>query len=192
MDIISVYNPANSNITADEIAAMKDLSNEEIAQLATAYPNSPNGNAYLVYYNAKEELKDQRYPLGTWANLNNLRKLGQKWILPFNFRSKQYPSKAVGNVLKSIPPRTVDLSKDDLGTVEGLKPADKVSAPEATGSLVTSIPVTNEVAQADAPVDPKLKELEDSLQQARDDKAHHMTIKSIEKSIEDYKNNSAK
>lgn len=199
MDIIQTYNPANTSITPDELNAMKDLSDEQIAQLAKAYPNSPNGNAYLVYYNDKEEQKKQLYPLGTWANLYALRKLGIKYILPYSFKDKFYQKKAIGNAHKQAPTRTIDLSKDDLEEAEGLKNADAhiITAPaaEGSGTIVSNASVINGADVTVVDPDPKLIELNQQLEQAKTDKAHHMIIKSLEKKIEDHKislNNTAK
>lgn len=122
MDIIEIYNPANArNLTPEQEEAMKDLTNEEIEVLAKAYPNQPTGNAYLVYYVTTDAENKQRYPLGTWASLHNLRKLGQKHILPIGFRKNLRYTATKGSVAKVAPltTRVVDLSKEEK--LEGMK-----------------------------------------------------------------------
>lgn len=184
---INTYNPGNSSITADELNAMKDFSDDEIRELAKTYPNSPNGNAYLVYYDNKTDAKSQLYPLGTWANLAALRKLGYKHILAYSFKDKFYQKKAVANAHKPTPSRTVDLSVTEK--LEGLK----VSVPVGEG---TANIITNELHSEDhlpsedqniSAIDEKLLILEVELQELRIEKAHHMTIKAKEKEIEEHK-----
>lgn len=184
---INTYNPANANITADELNSMKDLTDEQIAQLAAAYPNTPNGNAYLVYYDKKHEEKSQLYPLGTWTNLHALRKLGYKDILPYSFKDKFYQKKAVANAHKPAPTRTVDLGKNE--NIEGLKKEPVIiysegnrASHEAGSGLDPTVTDTSLASD-----DPKLADLQKQLQQAKDDKAHHMTIKKIESDIEAHK-----
>ena len=195
MDIITTYNPANTNLTPQELSAMKDLTDEQIAELAKAYPNQPTGNAYLEYWLKNEKETEQRYPLGTWANLNNLRKLGRKDILPYRFRKNYRAPRPVPVDLQKPAPRIVDLSEQEVKQAEGLKvPVEgnggiseaKTISPDQTTKIegadlgaVTKVEVNDEVV-----VSPEILAAEKELQQAIDDKAHHMTIKSLQAKVD--------
>jgi hypothetical protein len=171
MDIIKIYNPANTNITEEQLSAMKDLTDEQIAELAKAYPNQPRGNAYLEYYLTGEKAHEQRYPLGTWANLLSLRKLGRKDILPFRFRRQNAPRMMAP--VSQPAQRVVDLSQDDLANVEGLKKQE---------------PSVNEEKQENPVLDsqdPEVLAAKEELQKAIDSKAHHMIVKKLQKQVDD-------
>lgn len=177
MDIIEIYNPANaSKLTEEQVQAMKDLTDEEITALAEAYPNQPTGNAYLRYYDKNEKESLQRYPLGTWKNLANLRKLGKKELLPFGFLKSVQPINANKNTKSLVPTtkRTVDLGADEK--IEGLKGepiAVNANADEFENKLPKVDPVVNQaVVDAQAELDKAIEE-----------KAHHMTIKSLENKL---------
>ncbi len=176
MDILQVYNPANKEITADEIEAMKNLTDDEIAQLAKAYPNTPTGNAYLVYFNTSETQTNQRFPLGTWANLHNLRLLGRKDIVPYNFTKNHAAGRSLATTVSKPDQKTVDLSKEDAGNAEGLKKAEVVPPAQIDASD------TIETA-ADTAADAKIAELEKELNQAIADKAHPKIIKGLQETL---------
>lgn len=176
MDIIKTYAPGNTNITAEEIAAMKDLTDEQIATLAKAYPNQPTGNAYLVYYITGEKPHDQRFPLGTWANLHALRNLGRKDILPYHFHKMFFANKSAVKTESSTKQRVVDLSESDLKDVEGLK----VNATNVDHVVTIEPGDTVSVVES-----AELIEAKAELQQAIDDKAHHMTVKALQKRVDE-------
>lgn len=173
MDIIQTYNPANSAITDQEISEMRNLTPDEIGELAKAYPNQPTGNAYLVYWNKNEAEKDQRYSLGTWANLWNLYKIGQKHVVPFSFRKKFEKSRVIAQN-KPVAQRTVDLSTEEVLNAEGLTTMPKF--------------VPEQAPEQDATVSPELSDLQAQLEQLKNDNAHHMTIGKVQRQIDDLQN----
>lgn len=176
MDIISTYNPGNTNITDEEVAQMRNLTDEQIEQLAKAYPNQPTGNAYLEYWIEGEKENEQRFPLGTWANLHNLRKLGRKDISAFRFRRSFQPKKNYPVPLKT-PQRIVDLSKQDVENAEGLK----AKATTTTGGVKD----VHIITQDDLNANPELEAAQKELQQAIDDKAHPNSIRAKQKKVND-------
>lgn len=157
MDLIKTYNPANTNITEQELSAMKDLTSADIAILAKAYPNQPTGNAYLVLYMNKKKPDDQLFPLSTWKNLDALRKMGHDDIVAYAFKKNHY---VVRGQQAPPPQRVVDLSKDETDKAEGMK---QVS------------------------VSPELQQALIDLQKAIDEKQHHMTIKSLQAKVDGLK-----
>lgn len=214
MDFIQIYNPANArNLTPEQVEAMRDLTDDQIKQLAEAYPNQPTGNAYLMYY-IKGDGDKQRYPLGTWKNLANLRGLGKKDIVPFGYKAgfKAQITKINGkNVAVSQKQRVVDISKGEkleglktdidvkdtlltkdefLEAVENTAVFDKTKqAVNNTGETTTILtdPLINKATVAENPLMDAVKSIEIELAQATEDKAHHMTIKSIEKKLAEAK-----
>lgn len=173
MDIIQTYNPGNTNITEQELSAMKDLTDAQIAELAKAYPNQPTGNAYLVLWMKKESADAQRYPLSTWGNLNNLRRNGNIDILPYAFR-KGHNASRNNQKVQAPAQRVVDLSKEETDHAEGMRPV--------------IAPVKKEVVEVPSilSTDPELAAAQKELQEAKDAKAHHMTIKSLEAKVESF------
>lgn len=176
MDIISVYNPANAGITQEETAQMQDLTDEQITQLAKAYPNNPRGNAYLVYWNKSLPLEKQLYPLGTWQNLANLRKLGRKEILAHGFYKTFFKPK-LGT--KPIAVRTVDLTKDEASKAEGLKSSVEQRTP--VGQKVELIAKSKMQK-----VDKVQADIEGRLAKAKTDRAHPAQVLKIEKELAAY------
>ena len=179
MDIVAKYNPANTNLTEDEIKAMQDLTPEQVKQLAEAYPNQPRGNAYLVYYDKSRSAKEQLYSLGTWANLHNLQKIGYNHIVAAGFKSKNFHPPTVNVAEKNQ--RTVDLSAEEAKKAEGIK-TPPVPASE---DVKSQTPVKAEAAETE---NTELQELEAELAQKKAEGAHHMTIKGIENKIAALKN----
>jgi hypothetical protein len=171
MDIIKTYNPGNK-LNDEEQSAMVNLTNEQIADLAKAYPNQPTGNAYLEYWMKNEKDIEQRFPLGTWANLNSLRKLGREDILPYRFRSS-FSTREVQPFVQAPAQRVVDLSAKEAVEAEGLKSVAVVPVQDAPAPEPVKQPVSPEQSAAQA-----------ELQQAIDDKAHHMTIKSLQAKVD--------
>jgi hypothetical protein len=165
MDIIKTYNPGNK-LTDEEQSAMVNLNDEQIAELAKAYPNQPTGNAYIEYWMKNEKDIEQRFPLGTWANLNSLRKLGREDILPYRFRSS-VATREVQPFVQAPAQRIVDLSEKDVVEAEGLKSVE-VAPVEAVQAVAS----------------PELAAAQAELQQAIDEKAHHMTIKSLQAKVD--------
>ncbi|MEJ7611359.1 MAG: hypothetical protein WKF88_09310 [Ferruginibacter sp.] len=211
-EIIDLYNPANaSKLTEEQREEMKNLTDEQIAALAEAYPNKPTGNAYLSYFDKSLKAGEtQRYPLGTWQNLNNLRKL-KKDMVAFAFTSYM-PQRAAAAMqapsVRAASSRTLDLSKDDLTNAEGFKKADggdittETDKEENKDLAVTYPPAgfdnqqqntgndspggqetgKGENAEKDALVK-TYHDLVAELEQAKTDRAHHMTIKNLESKV---------
>lgn len=117
--MLEKYNPANySSLSKEEIAAMQDLTDDQIKELGKMYPNQPTGNAYLIYYDKSEAPGQQRYARGTWKNLAGLRALGMNNIVPFGFVGNNYQKPDL-KPAKAQKIEVVDLEKD--AEVEGLK-----------------------------------------------------------------------
>jgi hypothetical protein len=187
MNILEVYNPANADkLTAEQEAAMKDLSNEQIAQLAENFPNQPSGNAYLKYYITSEDAKAQRFPLGTWKNLHELRKLGRNDVLPFAFNKKLATNlKLVTPVAKTSAERTVDLSAAEAAIAEGVKVATAASAAETlTGAVAAEAAIAEGESEEVISLKKEITSLEGELKQAVEKKEHPQKIKKLEKDIE--------
>lgn len=173
MDIIKTYAPNNANITQEELSGMKDLTDEQIAELAKAYPNQPSGNAYLVLYDTTKKDSEQLYPLNSWQNLHSLRKLGRKEWLPLSFKNKFFaPKKA-----EPAQQRVVDLSDDEAKGAEGLKKDGSIKN-------VVIVPAENFEDQSKEPSS-ELVAARKELQQAIDDKAHHMIVKKLQKTVDE-------
>ena len=194
MDIVSTYNPANANITKDQLSAMRDLTDADIETLAKAYPNQPQGNAYLVYYMKNEKDTEQRYPLGTWANLNALRKIGRKDVLPFGFK-KSHVRPAINQ--PPAPQRVIDLSAKDIESAEGLKVSEtnvdhvvaltdaKYVAPvKINTDIVTNADQERRVVNVTPVASPELTAAKAELQKAIDEKQHHMTVKMLQANVD--------
>jgi len=102
-ELIAKYNPANArNLSKEDLAAMRNLTTEELKHLAEAYPNGPRHKAYLVLYDNNVEEGKQIYTLSTWQNLYNVRKFSNlKNLVPHTFRdlfNKPQVSRASVNV----------------------------------------------------------------------------------------------
>lgn len=163
---------------------MKDLTDEQIADLAKAYPNQPTGNAYLEYYNSNLKETDQNFSLGTWANLNALRKLGKVEFLPLRFRTNARRKVTAPIVTKQ---RTVDLSAKEVEGAEGLKSHTVTSDDiKANPDLVEHVKVGDKIGIPS----PELIEAEKELAQLKKDKAHHMTIKSAQAKVDELEKDS--
>lgn len=172
-DHVKIYNPDNRNITQKQIENMRNLTDVQIADLAKAYPNQARSNAYLVYYLEKESPIEQRFPLGTWQNLHNLRRMGRTDILPYSFTWASKPGITVNKqTAVAAKEHTIDLSEGELSGAEGLKQDEKEAAeiPAQAGE-------GDELAKAEA-----------ELQQAIDEKAHHMIVKKLQKRVDELKN----
>lgn len=144
-EVIQKFNPANAgNLTDDDIAAMRLLSDDQISALAKAYPNDPHGKPYLLLFDTALADKKQVYQPSTWQNLNNLRKYSNlKKFMPYTFRSLFIVAKkapALRSIGKPNTGQVVDLSAkaaaDLLRNVTGAGTATKTAAP-ATAKATT-------------------------------------------------------
>lgn len=117
---IKRFAPKNARyLTDDEISIIQNIDDEELKQLANAYPNGVMGVNYLVYHNATEK-RLQRLPQGTYQNLYNLRtKLGQKqWTISnFVVNSNPQPEPPKAPIQKII------INENNL---EGITPLSKL------------------------------------------------------------------
>lgn len=185
MNIIELYNPRNAaKLTPEQVQAMQDLTLDEIKELAEAYPNQPTGNAYLKFYIKSDPADKQRFPLGTWNNLYNLRKLGKEDILPFGFVNTKMPFvQTKAGVVK----RTVDLGAEEV--IEGMKAVDvNTEAANDFSNEEDYAATQTEDAQAayNEPTEAELALLaaNEALQKGIEDKVHPQTIKKLERELE--------
>lgn len=121
-ELIAKYNPANvRNLSNEDIAAMRNLTTEQLKVLAEAYPNGPRNRAYLVLHDSNVAEDRQIGTLSTWPNLYNVRKFSNmKNLSALTFRelySRTPARRATANVssgnanLKGMSARKViDLS----------------------------------------------------------------------------------
>lgn len=85
--IVEVYGPGNgANLTEEQLAHLPELTSEEIAELAKAYPNGPTQRAYLHLRDTSKKDNQQTFPLSTWQNLNSLRRLGQNNLVVAGYK----------------------------------------------------------------------------------------------------------
>lgn len=123
------YNPQTSaSLKKADLDAMRNLTSEEISELAKAYPNKASQNAYLVLADKTKEDKDQIYPLSTWQNLHDLHKIGQTNFVAAGF--KDAFERPVGDV-PTAPAQ--DLTGEDLTKAEGTKTAAAQKVVEGQG-----------------------------------------------------------
>lgn len=117
-DFIHLYNPNNAtNLTEQEIAAMQELTDDQIRELAERYPNHSIANTYLLLKDMSA--KTQIYPASTWQNLYNLRvKNGMKKYIPFTFKSI-FIKRATPVI--PIQEKVQDLTQNEIDKAEGIK-----------------------------------------------------------------------
>lgn len=74
-DLIQKYDPKNSGaLTQEDIDAMQNLTDDEIRQLANAFPNTGFAQNYLVLRDLnKKDGVNQVFPTSTWATFYNIR-----------------------------------------------------------------------------------------------------------------------
>jgi hypothetical protein len=209
--LIETYNPQNAKaLDAQQIEAMQHFSNEQIEELAAAYPNQPRGNNYLVLINTTLPANKQVYQLSTWKNLASLRRLNQKQFSAYSFKSVFDNNKTnLPKVGISLPAQVIDLSKQSMTDLPGFKPSEVATDPiiSTEGAVPPNLVPTEDngaaavVAEGAAGSETvydmsnpdianavsELKEQEAKLDQLKTDKAHHMTIKAQETKVEEVK-----
>lgn len=131
-DLLKTYDPRNAaGLTDEQIAGLQNLTNEEIKQLAQAYPNGQFTSGYLLIIDSKKPINKQLPTLSTFQNLYNLRvRGGQKDYVAFNFKVNHRPIKIQAT---SKGPRRVevrDLSDVELMELPGFKTTNTVIKPE--------------------------------------------------------------
>lgn len=196
-DLIQLYNPQNARaLSSKEIEAMQHFSNEQIEELAKAYPNQPRGNNYLVLINTQLPANEQVYQLSTWQNLAALRRLNQGHFSAYSFNTV-FNNKDTPKVGVSLPAKVVDLSSADLSQAQGFKPSDVRTDPAITtvGTAPAKLVPTEDIIKAPVEYDlsnpdviSALNELniqKSKLQTLNDEKAHHMTIKAQQTKVDE-------
>jgi len=123
-DIVKLYNPANAAaLTAEEIAGLQTLTNQDLKELSTAYPNSMSSKAYLLILNSLSKNKRELPALSTFGNLYNLRtKNGQKGYVAIGFRGQFKPNPIAPQSKRKQ--EVLDLSDTELLTLPGFKTID--------------------------------------------------------------------
>lgn len=121
-NLIDIYNPRNaSSLTQEQIDNMGKLTDEQIGQLAKAYPNSDSNFAYLILYD--ENARKQNYARSTWANLYHLRtknKAKQYSALTFAslWRGGDSTQRKDANVIPMA--MTQDISRQEVESAPGI------------------------------------------------------------------------
>lgn len=134
MELTQLFDPANAlSLTEADLEKMASLTDDEIKTLATAFPNKSNQQAYLILKDTKLPASKQLFPLSTWPNLWNLRKIGMKNFVATSF--KQIFNKAVTKMKIAA---VQDLTVNDVKKAPGLK--DQRPAPRKP--VVKQIPIS--------------------------------------------------
>lgn len=130
-------NPDNvKTFNDDDVTFLKNISDEDLKQLAIAYPNKASRNNYLVLTNnALAKGAKQLYPLSTYENLFNIRtKYNQKSFSIFDIRVK-FVNTTTAQKTTVAPAQ--DLSQKELKSADGIKQGTAQPAPDAgTGKVV--------------------------------------------------------
>lgn len=169
--IVELFNPANAaNLKDADLKALPSLTKEDVAELAKAYPNTATNNNYLLLFDKKLPEDKQLYQLSSWQNLRDLWNVGQLQFVPFGFRGYQGPkrSEPVAPAQQAVASKVVDLSEHEAANAEGLQQEKKA-------------PVN--IVELSADQSEKLDDLKAELENLKQNGAHHMKIKSVEKQI---------
>lgn len=136
--LIVKFNPANgSNVAAEDLAILRELTDEQIDILANAYPNVPVRKSYLRLYDKNIKPEKQLYQLSTWQNLRNVRKFSNmKNLIAWDFLVSA--GKAPVNV-KSV---------GRLSPSMGKKVVVDLTAQEAADELTKAITESNKIKTA--------------------------------------------
>lgn len=119
---IELYAPHNAkSLTQEQLDAMKDFSKEELAELAAAYPNTPNLNVYLVLKDKRIADNKQVYPLSTWKNLYELLKMGNSNFIAISYKSIFKRKEATKLAVAPTQDLTKQQVKDELGKKDPAK-----------------------------------------------------------------------
>lgn len=118
-DIVKLYNPANSSaLSLAQIEGLKTLNNDQIRELAQAYPNLTMARAYLLIIDTKK--KNPLPQLSTFENLYNLRvKNSQLHYVAYGFKGVYKTT----SVTKTKRQEFLDLSDEELLSLPGFKTA---------------------------------------------------------------------
>ncbi len=124
--IVDIYNPLNAkNITPEQKTQLANLSDDELKQLAAAYPNKAKNNNYLILKDTQKPDNKQIFQRSTFQNLYNLRAMHKKKnFIAIDFTETfKYPQvkgqMMVTQNIKSQAPQ--DLTRAEKPTLEGIK-----------------------------------------------------------------------
>lgn len=114
--ILTRFNPQNREpLTPEELEVFRNLTDDQINQLAKEYPNQPSARSYLILYDDHVPANKQMLQLSTWQNLRNIRKFSNKK----NFRPWEFKGIATPRELRqTVQPRdnkkvVVDMSAQE-------------------------------------------------------------------------------
>lgn len=140
MELTKLFDPANAlSLTEADLDKMASLTDEEIKLLAAAFPNKGSQQAYLILKDTRLPAAKQLFPLSTWQNLWNLRKIGLKHFVAISFKP------IFNKIATKIKIAAVqDLTKKELTKAPGLK--NQKPAPRKP--VVKQIPVSNKTQKA--------------------------------------------
>src|SRR6185369_12205212 len=129
-DLVKLYNPASAaSLTPDQLQALQTLTNDQIRELAQAYPNATMQQAYLLIIDSQKPISKQIPNLSTFESLWNLRtKNGQKQYVAFNFKANYKPTN-----IKVVTPKRIevrDLSDTELMSLPGFKTKNESFPPK--------------------------------------------------------------
>jgi hypothetical protein len=139
-DIVKLYNPANAAaLTPEQVEGLQKLTNEEIKELAKAYPNMTMQKAFLLIIDGSKPANRQIPTLSTYENLYNLRvKNGLKNYVAYAFKGAYKPTNI--QPLKSRRTEVLDLSDTELLHLPGFRTGNQRH--EAETITVTKIEET--------------------------------------------------
>lgn len=134
--LLAKYNPANArNLSQADLDAMRDFTNDQLKELADAYPNSANRKPYLILFDNNVKPEKQLFPLSTWQNLYNVRKFSSmKNLVAHTFREVFTVARPQNKITANRPGSSVGKQ-----TTTARKVVD-LSASEAAAELRESLP----------------------------------------------------
>jgi hypothetical protein len=120
IDVVKLYNPANAaSLTPEQIEGLRNLTTDELKQLAQAYPNGSIQRAYLLIVDGSKPATKQLPSLSTFQNLYNLRtKNGLKDYVAVAFKGAYKP---VAQPTSRPKREVLDLSDQELLSLPGFK-----------------------------------------------------------------------
>jgi hypothetical protein len=127
-DLVRLYNPANAAaLTSEQIAGLQKLTNDQIKELAKAYPNATMQRAYLLIIDSRKPVNKQLPTLSSFENLYNLRtKNSMTSFVAFNFKGNKAKPAAI---VRGRKPQVLDLQDMELKDLPGFK-TEKMTIPE--------------------------------------------------------------
>jgi hypothetical protein len=134
--LLAKYNPANArNLSQADLDAMREFTNDQLKELAEAYPNSANRKPYLILFDNNVKEGKQLFPLSTWQNLYNVRKFSNmKNLMAHTFKEVFTVARPQNRVTANRPGSSVGKQ-----TTTARKVVD-LSAGEAAAELQANLP----------------------------------------------------